>query len=120
MYEHHSHKLLPLPKFAWRLARHLMFVGVLIVFSLAIGMTGYRQYARMSWVDAFLNSSMLLGGMGPVGELTNDRAKIFAGCYALYAGLIFIVSLSVVMAPIVHRVLHALHADETRRKTTKS
>ena len=97
MYEPHSHKVLPLHQFAWRFTGHL---------------------APMPWVDAFLNSSMLLGGMGPVGELTNDRAKIFAGCYALYAGLIFIVSLSIVMAPVVHRLLHVMHAEEgeTRRK----
>ena len=118
MYEPHSHKVLPLHQFAWRFTGHLAIVAGLVVFSLALGMTGYRYLAPMPWVDAFLNSSMLLGGMGPVGELTNDRAKIFAGCYALYAGLIFIVSLSIVMAPVVHRLLHVLHAEEgdTRRK----
>jgi hypothetical protein len=86
-------------------------VAALVVFSLAVGMTGYRYLAPMAWVDAFLNSSMLLGGMGPVGDLPNYRAKLFAGCYALYAGLIFIVSLSVIMAPVVHRVLHIVHAE---------
>ena len=114
MYEHNSHRVLPVRQFAWRLTSHLGLVALLVVFSLAVGMTGYRYFASMPWVDAFLNASMLLGGMGPVGALTTDRAKIFAGCYALYAGLIFIVSLSIVMAPVVHRVLHVLHAEEGR------
>ncbi len=116
MYEHLSKKVLPRRQFVWRVARHVGVVSVLIVVSLAFGMTGYRYLARMSWVDAFLNSAMLMGGMGPVGELSSDDAKIFAGCYALYAGLVFIVSLSVIVAPIVHRVLHRLHADEDRRR----
>src|SRR5437764_13984397 len=111
MYEHHSIKVLPLPQFIWRLTGHVGLVALLVTLSLGGGMIGYRYLAPMPWVDAFLNSSMLLGGMGPVGELTNDRAKIFAGLYALYAGLIFIVSASIVMAPVVHRVLHVVHAE---------
>jgi hypothetical protein len=111
LYEHRSHKVVPLRQFAWRMSGHFALVAALVTFSLAVGMVGYRYLAPMPWVDAFLNSSMLLGGMGPVGELANDPAKIFAGCYALYAGLIFIVSLSIIMAPVVHRILHVVHAE---------
>jgi hypothetical protein len=93
-------------------ARHFGVVSLLVVGSLVIGMGGYRAFAHMSWVDAFLNACMLLGGMGPVGDLPNDAAKIFAGCYALYAGLVFIVSLGILVAPIVHRIFHRLHAAE--------
>ena len=75
------------------------------------GHGGVRRAGGFTGVDAFLNASMLLGGMGPVGELPNDESKIFAGVYALYSGLVFIVSAGVLLAPVVHRILHKLHAD---------
>lgn len=79
---------------------------------LGIGMAGYMGFARFSIVDAFLNAAMLLGGMGPVGDLPNNDAKIFAGCYALFAGLVFIGVVSVVIAPFAHRILHSLHVAD--------
>jgi hypothetical protein len=114
VYEHRSSKLIPLRDFWWRLLRHVGISATLVGGSLVMGMTGYVKLAHMSVVDAFMNSSMLLGGMGPVGDLPNDAAKIFAGVYALYAGLIFIVSASIIVAPVAHRVLHALHVEERR------
>jgi hypothetical protein len=68
----------------------------------------------MPWRDAFLNASMLLGGMGPVDALHSPHGKIFAGCYALYAGLVFIVSAGVILSPVVHRIIHRFHWDSTR------
>lgn len=111
MYEHRSARPIPFRQFLRRLLRHFGLVAAVVVVSLAIGMAGYMGLARMSWVDAFMNASMLLGGMGPVGELPTDASKVFAGLYALYAGLVFIVSAGVLLAPIVHRILHRLHAD---------
>jgi hypothetical protein len=69
----------------------------------------------MRAVDAFLNASMILGGMGPVGDLPTSAAKIFAGCYALYAGIIFIVSASILVAPVAHRMLHTFHLEGDSR-----
>ena len=112
MYEHRSHRPLTRRQFAGRMARHIGVVAVLIVISIAVGMVGYMTLGRMSAVDAFLNACMLLGGMGPVGDLPNSPAKIFAGLYALYAGLVFIVSASILIAPVAHRVLHRLHVKE--------
>jgi hypothetical protein len=80
--------------------------------SLAAGIAGYHAFAHMSWVDSFLNASMILGGMGPVGELTDSPAKIFAGCYALYSGIILIVVAGIMIAPVAHRILHKLHAED--------
>jgi len=74
-------------------------------------MLGYQRYEGMSWVDAFVNAAMILGGMGPVGELHTSDGKIFAGCYALYCGLILIASISIILAPIVHRFFHHFHAE---------
>ncbi len=113
MYENKSAPLLTGAQFARRLANHVGIVAVLAGISLFAGMIGYRYIARMSWVDAFLNASMLLGGMGPVGDLPTDGAKIFAGLYALYAGLVFLASTGIIIAPIAHRILHRLHVEDT-------
>lgn len=112
MYEHRSARLLTRRQFAGRMAQHVGYVSVLIGGSLLIGIAGYMGLGRMSLVDAFLNSCMLLGGMGPVGDLPSDSAKIFAGLYALYAGLAFIASSTILIAPVAHRVLHILHLNK--------
>jgi hypothetical protein len=72
-------------------------------------MLGYVHYERLAWRDAFLNAAMLLGGMGPVDAPRTDAGKIFAGLYALYAGLVFLIVAGVLLAPVVHRVLHRFH-----------
>jgi hypothetical protein len=85
--------------------------GVLAL-SLAIGVVGYVVFERLSWVDAFLNAAMLLGGMGPVDAPRTTPGKLFAGCYALYAGLVFIVTAALIVTPLLHRVIHRFHWDE--------
>ncbi len=96
---------------------HACVALVLIAISLFIGMIGYRHYEQMSWLDAFLNSAMLLGGMGPVKtEGLSDGGKLFAGIYALYAGLAFIAVMGILLAPVVHRVLHRFHWAERNSK----
>jgi hypothetical protein len=112
VYENHSARLLTRRQFARRLARHFASAAALVAVSLVAGMAGYIQLAHESWVDAFLNAAMLLGGMGPVGELPNDSSKIFAGIYALYAGLVFIASATLLIAPVAHRIMHRLHLDK--------
>ena len=112
MYEHVSERLLPFREFAWRLAGHAGAIAVVVAGSLGLGMIGYHVLAPMPWIDAFLNAAMILGGMGPVNPMTNDRLKLFAGLYALYAGLVFVASLGIIVAPVIHRILHRLHAEE--------
>lgn len=112
MYEHRSKPLLTRAQFLWRVASHVGWVALLIGGSLLIGMAGYMTLAGQSAVDAFLNASMLLGGMGPVGDLPNDSAKIFAGLYALYCGIVFIASAGLLIAPVAHRVLHKLNLSK--------
>ena len=91
---------------------HLGIALALLVVSLAIGMIGYVSLEKLSWIDAFLNSAMLLGGMGPVNPPQTTSGKLFAGLYALYAGLVFIVTAALVFTPILHRVMHHLHWNE--------
>ena len=91
---------------------HAAFALILVAFSLVLGMSGYVYFESLSWTDAFLNAAMLLGGMGPVNAPMTEGGKLFAGWYALYAGLIFLVVAGVLGAPVVHRVLHRFHLDE--------
>jgi hypothetical protein len=95
------------------MATHSVAALCVVAVSLAIGMAGYRYYEHLAWRDAFLNSAMLLGGMGPVDIPRTDDGKIFAGLYALYAGLVVLAVVGLLTAPIVHRFLHRFHwADE--------
>jgi hypothetical protein len=80
--------------------------------SLLIGMIGYKYFERWSWIDAFVNAAMLLGGMGPVNAPQTPGGKVFAGLYALYAGLLFLVVAGLLLAPLLHRFLHRFHWRE--------
>lgn len=97
--------------FLRRLAEHGAMAGLVLAISLAGGVAGYHWIAQQSWIDSFLNACMLLGGMGPVGDLATNGGKFFAGCYALYCGLVFIAVSGLLLAPVMHRVLHKLHLD---------
>jgi hypothetical protein len=83
----------------------------IILGSLVIGMVGYHLFEGLTWIDAFLNAAMLLGGMGPVTELHTTAGKLFAGFYALYSGLVFLLVAGVLFAPIIHRFLHRFHVE---------
>lgn len=86
---------------------------VTILGGLAVGMVGYRALEGLSWLDAFLNAAMLLGGMGPVSDLHTTAGKIFAGVYALMCGLLLVAVTGLILAPVLHRVLHALHVKDS-------
>jgi hypothetical protein len=88
-------------------AAALLLVGV----SWLIGILGYKALEGMSWIDATLNAAMILGGMGPVDPLKTDAGKLFASFYALFSGIIFLVSVGVLVAPIFHRLLHSFHVQ---------
>ena len=102
--------------FVRRLARNFAAALVLIGLSLLAGMAGYRYFEGMPWIDAFLNAAMILGGMGPVGELHTSGGKLFAGLYALYSGLALIVAAGTIFAPVVHRLAHDFHLKTDKDK----
>jgi hypothetical protein len=112
VYEHHSHHLLTPAQFFRRFIRHGLVAAGAIVVALALGVVGYHCIAQLPWVDSLLNASMILGGMGPVDPLQTNAAKIFASCYALFSGLMFIGIASVLLAPFVHRMMHRLHYEQ--------
>lgn len=111
-YEHQTQRVLPRRHFLNRLAVHTAWGGVAIAVSDALGTLGYHYFARFTWVDSFLNASMLLAGMGPIGDLPNDEAKLFAALFALYSGLVLILLAGLMLAPVFHRVLHHFHFED--------
>ena len=102
-------------EFIWRLIGSFAVGLGLIGLSLGLGMVGYRRLLSLSWIDAFVNASMILSGMGPLAVPQTTGAKLFAGLYALYSGLAVLAIAGVVFAPVVHRFLHYLHADPDER-----
>jgi hypothetical protein len=109
LFEHKAQPLLSRPQFFQRLVQSSGIALALAVGSLFIGMIGYHLLERLSWIDAFLNAAMLLGGMGPVNAPVTEGGKLFAGFYALYCGLVVILVAGVLLAPVAHRFLHRFH-----------
>lgn len=108
-FENVSQPPIPIGAFYRRLLRHGGYATGLIAVSAFVGTVGYHSLAKFSWIDSFLNACMLLGGMGPVGDLPNSAAKLFAALFALYSGLVFLVAAGLLLAPVFHRVLHRFH-----------
>jgi hypothetical protein len=114
-YEDKFQPLLSRRAFRWRLAGSIGLSIALIGLSLFAGMAGYHYFEQMEWIDAFVNAAMILSGMGPVGTLQTWGGKFFAGVYAIYSGLALILAMGIVIAPIVHRVLHRFHLDSDKQ-----
>lgn len=112
MYEKRGTEPISTRAFALRVLHHFLVAFGLLAVSLGVGMAGYMYYESLAWREAFLNTAMLLGGMGPVDNPVTDAGKLFAGIYALYAGLAFIFVIALMLAPLVHRILHRFHWEE--------
>jgi hypothetical protein len=115
-FEHVKQKVISRHAFAVRMANALGLWIILTLGGLAVGMLGYTLTEGMSGVDAFVNAAMILSGMGPVGELHTTAGKIFAGCYAIFSGLIIVIATGFVLAPIFHRVLHRFHVETSKEQ----
>lgn len=98
-------------KFLRRVGRHFVGVMMFVAVALGIGVLGYHYLGHLKWIDALVNASMILGGMGPVDPLPSTAAKVFASCYALFSGLAFIGIAGVMLAPFAHRLLHSFHIE---------
>ena len=120
MLEPRSTPMQPWTAFRRRLARHLRYAGLFVAASLLIGTLGFWLLADEAPIDAFLNSAMLLGGMGPVGEIRHTGGKLFAAFFALYAGLAFLVVATLLVTPVFHRLLHLFHIEEERERRDRS
>jgi hypothetical protein len=116
MFETKHQRVIPAPRFARRVAWSVALSGAIAAVALAVGVTGFHYIADVPWIDALHNASMILGGMGPVAEMKTDAAKLFSSAYALFCGLVFISVVAVTLVPVLHRVLHKFHIDETDLK----
>jgi hypothetical protein len=115
MYEHHKKPLASNQIFYQRVVGNIVWSLILISASLFIGILGYHLTENLGWLDSLLNASMILGGMGPVDTLKTSGGKLFASFYALFSGVVFLITMSVVLAPILHRFLHKFHLDENEK-----
>ncbi|WP_298609313.1 hypothetical protein [uncultured Thiothrix sp.] len=111
MYESKSQQPVTRAKFVQRIGVHSLLVALIVAGSLGLGIAGYMYFENLSAMDAFLNAAMLLGGMGPVNPPLTQAGKLFAGLYALYAGLVFIATAALLFTPFLHRILHKFHWD---------
>jgi hypothetical protein len=112
VFEHASEPLLPRRVFARRMARSLAMAASVVLAWMLIGASGYHTLAHLPWIDAILNASMILSGMGPVDTLTSNPAKIFASAYAVLSGVVFLSTWAILVAPVVHRLMHHFHRRE--------
>jgi hypothetical protein len=115
MFEHRTEPLLPRRAFQRRMLRHGAYAAAFLGASLVGGAIGFWAFAGQTAVDAFLNAAMLLGGMGPVGEIHGTGGKVFAALFALYAGLAFLGTATILFTPLFHRILHKFHLEEQYR-----
>ena len=116
MYEHKKQPLAPKNVYYQRLWKNFFFAAAIMLFCLLIGVLGYKlTIPKFDWYDSLLNASMILSGMGPMIDsdicLTNS-AKVFASCYALFSGVMFISTIGILIAPIAHRFFHKLNLED--------
>jgi hypothetical protein len=112
MFEHRTDPVLPTAQFVGRVIGFLALSATLVGLALAIGVLGYHYLGGLPWIDALVNASMILGGMGPVDPITSHAGKLFASGYALFSGLLFIGAATLVLTPFVHRIMHKLHLED--------
>lgn len=111
-YERIGDQVAPHWVFVFRLVRNLVLALGLITGSLAVGMWGYHTYESKPWIDAFAEAAMILSGMGPLSAPNTDAGKLFAGSYAIYSGLFLVATAGIILAPVLHRLLHHMHAAD--------
>ncbi len=118
-FEHRKQPLLPKKIYIRRLLNAGIFTGSVLTLWIILGMLGYHHLGRLGWVDSFLNTAMIVGGMGPVDTLKSSASKIFAGFYAIFSGVIFLSAFAIVAAPIFHRFLHKFHLEVDEKAEKK-
>lgn len=116
MFEKKYQKLSPRHVFFKRMLKNIIIGISIAAVSLCVGMFGYHHTENMSWVESYVNAAMILSGMGPVSNLQTNAGKIFAGTYALFSGIVFLIVIAVIFAPLIHRFLHRFHMEEEKNK----
>jgi hypothetical protein len=114
MFERRSDPLLGRRQFVGRMLRSLAAATLVVVASLAMGTAGYHYLGSLTWIDALLNAAMILTGMGPVNPMVSVAGKLFATFYALYSGIVFLAATAILLAPVIHRMLHQFHVPDEK------
>ena len=116
MYEHKKQQLAPIHIYRKRLKKNALIAFVILIFSLFLGMLGYKlTIPEFDWYDSLLNASMILSGMGPVVDssiVLTKTAKVFASIYAIFSGVTFLTTFGIFLTPVLHRFFHKLHLEE--------
>ncbi|NLG51685.1 MAG: hypothetical protein GX552_16395 [Chloroflexi bacterium] len=112
MFEYRHQPLLSRTEFLRRAALYAALAIGIVLLSLSIGILGYRYLEGLDWIDALLNAAMILSGMGPINNPQTVAGKLFASAYALFSGMVFLISAGVLFAPLIHRLLHRFHLGE--------
>ena len=113
-FEHRSEPLASSTQFSTRLARNVLWALAIILVALAIGMAGYWWFEGFDLINSFINAAMILSGEGPIGPLKTDGGKIFAGLFAISSTLLILGITGLVLAPVLHRLMHSFHVDESK------
>ena len=111
MFEHRHAPLLPRFAFLGRQLRFTALSAAIVCGSLLFGTWGYHALGGLPWLDALLNAAMILTGMGPVDRMATSAGKLFATAYALVSGLLFVTTVAVLFAPLIHRFFHHFHLE---------
>ena len=114
MFENKSQPLIAKHRFYSRLAASVLVALLITFISLLLGMAGYHQFEKLTWMDSYLNAAMLLGGMGPIAQPQTSAGKFFAGTYAIYCGLVVITVTGILLGPVIHRIIHAFHMESSK------
>ncbi|MGH8801708.1 MAG: hypothetical protein ACREX6_05370 [Casimicrobiaceae bacterium] len=99
--------------FVARVLRGARYAALLVAITLAIGMLGYHLIEGIRWLDAFHQAAMLLSGMGPVIDVKTVAGKLFDSIYALFCGIVLLAATGLMFAPVLHRILHRFHIEDT-------
>ncbi|MBK9462414.1 MAG: hypothetical protein IPN94_24080 [Sphingobacteriales bacterium] len=120
MYERKHEPLLQKQAFVRRLGYNILVAFEALLVSLGLGIIGYHNLCHFSWIDSLLNASMILGGMGPVSPIDDEyiSGKVFASFYAIFSGIGFVGGISILLAPILHRIYHRFHIEDELEKET--
>jgi hypothetical protein len=113
MYEHRKQPLASMATFYQRVLKQLLIALGIMLVCLTIGIMGYHYTAKVAWLDSLHNAAMILSGMGPVVEIKTVAGKWFSSAYALFSGVVFITNVGIILAPVMHRLFHRLHMENT-------
>lgn len=111
-FEPRREQLAPISEFVRRLLKFFLFASLIMALALGMGVCGYHYWGGLAWIDALVNAAMILGGMGPVDKMETVPGKLFSTFYALFSGLVFVATFSLLISPVMHRALHKFHVDD--------